>query len=145
MKMDEVLNLHRPFAEWAEARRKFPYEDSVGKLTIGVGRNLEDRGLSEDEIDYLLSNDQKSAYEDAETFEWFKDLDPVRASIVVDMIFNMGLSRFSGFVKTIEALQRKDWMEAAKEMQDSRWFRQTGRRAVALVRAMATGVLEYRQ
>jgi lysozyme len=104
---------------------------------------LEDRGLSEEEIDLLLSNDQKLAYEDASTFSWFHDLDPVRASIVVDMVFNMGLTRFSGFVRTIRALERQDYQTAAAEMQDSKWFRQTGRRAHALVRAMLTGTLEY--
>lgn len=143
MKIDDTLNLHRPFAEWAEARRRFPYEDSVGKLTIGVGRNLEDRGLSDEEIDFLLSNDQKSAYEEAEGFPWFGELDTTRQCIIVDMIFNMGVSRFSGFVNTIAALEARDYNAAAREMQDSKWFRQTGRRAQALVRAMLTGSLEY--
>lgn len=143
MSQDDVLNLHRPFAEWAEARRAFPYEDSVGKVTIGVGRNLDDRGLSDEEIDLLLSNDQLLAYKEASTLDFFQSLDKTRQMVVVDMVFNMGLPRFSGFVKTIAALRQGNYQQAAAEMQDSKWFRQTGRRARALVNAMYTGELKY--
>ena len=48
-KLIEQLRLH-------EGVEHMPYKDTVGKLTIGVGRNLDDRGLSDDEIDYILSN-----------------------------------------------------------------------------------------
>jgi len=141
--MDDVLNKHRDFVEWAEGRRLFPYEDSVGKLTIGVGRNLDDRGLSQDEVDLLLSNDQLIAYKEAVKLPFFDALDDIRKSVIVDMIFNMGFPRFSGFVKTIDAIIAGDYKLAAAEMKDSKWFRQTGRRAVALVRAMYTGELTY--
>ena len=50
----DTLALHA-LLEGHEGRRAFPYRDSVGKLTIGVGRNLSDRGLSEGEIDQLLA------------------------------------------------------------------------------------------
>lgn len=124
---------------WAEAVRKFPYEDSVGKITIGVGRNLEDVGLSEEEINYLHNNDLDRTWQEASGLHWFAGLDDVRKLIVLDMIFNMGLKRFLGFVNTIEALTHRDFPRAAREMVDSRWYRQTGRRAKRLVRAMATG------
>lgn len=126
--------------EWAEGRRPFLYEDSVGKLTIGVGRNLDDRGLSDDEIDYLLRNDLNIAMSDAHRFDFFSDLSDVRKLVVVDMVFNMGFKRFSGFVKTIAAIEARDYQAAAVEMRDSKWYRQTGRRAKRLVYAMATGV-----
>jgi lysozyme len=138
-----VFDLHKPFAEWAEDRRNYPYEDSVGRLTIGIGRNLEDNGLSNEEVDMLFYNDHESAYKDAEGFGFFDDLDPIRRVVVVDMIFNMGLPRFTGFVNTIKALEAGDYKRAAREMQDSRWFRQVGRRANVLVRAMQTGELNY--
>jgi lysozyme len=138
-----VCDLHKRFAEWAEDRRNYPYEDSVGKLTIGIGRNLEDNGLSDEEVDTLFYNDHESAYKDAEGFEWFDDLDPIRRMVVVDMIFNMGLPRFLGFINTIKALEAGDYPRAAREMQDSRWYRQVGRRSKPLVRAMATGHLDY--
>lgn len=124
---------------WAEGSRAFPYEDSVGKLTIGVGRNLDDVGLSEDEIQFLLQNDLDKALTDAKSFPWFADLDDVRKLVVVDMIFNLGKPRFSSFVRTIAAIEAQQWQAAAMQMQDSKWFRQVGRRAQRLVQAMASG------
>jgi lysozyme len=138
-----MLEEHKKFAEWAEARRNFPYEDSVGKLTIGIGRNLEDRGLSDEEIDFLLSNDQEIVSKDIKAnLKFFNNLDPTRQLVVFDMVFNMGINRFLGFVNAIKALERGDYERAAREMQDSRWFRQTGRRARALVNAMYSGQLD---
>lgn len=137
-----VLEKHKRFVTWAEGSRNFPYEDSVGKLTIGVGRNLEDRGISDEEVAFLLSNDQQTALNEAEKFPWWGSLDPVRQLVVLDMVFNLGATRFRGFIRTIEAIERGDYASAAKEMQDSKWFRQTGRRAAALVRAMYTGELD---
>lgn len=138
-----AFDLHKRFAEWAEDRRNFPYEDSVGRLTIGIGRNLEDNGLSNEEVDTLFFNDHENACRDAEQFEWFHGLDPIRRMVIIDMIFNMGISRFRGFINTIKALEAGDYRRAAMEMQDSRWYRQVGRRAKPLVRAMATGELDY--
>jgi lysozyme len=137
---------HKLFAEWAEDRRAFPYEDSVGKITIGIGRNLDDRGLSEDEIDYLFANDQKIVNQEIHRmFPWYEGLDDVRKLVVFDMVFNMGSRRFSGFVRTIAALKHGDYQEAADEMTDSRWYRQTGRRSKVLVEAMRTGKLDRRK
>lgn len=131
----------REHAIWAEAWRNFPYEDTVGKVTIGVGRNLDDRGLSDDEVEYLLSNDLDNTIREAESLWFWPRLDEARQLVVADMIFNMGLSRFHGFVKTIDALERGDYQRAADEMVDSKWYRQTGRRAVKLVQIMRTGVV----
>jgi lysozyme len=125
---------------WAEGRRRFPYEDSVGKVTIGVGRNLDDRGLSDEEIDFLLENDINIALRDAHTLSFFDTLDENRQLIVVDMVFNMGINRFRGFINTIDALSKADYNRAADEMVDSKWYRQTGRRARKLVKAMRTGI-----
>lgn len=125
---------------WAEGRRPYPYVDSVGKTSIGVGRNLDDKGLRECEIDFLLENDIAEALDEAEKLPYFNELDNVRQLIVADMVFNMGLPRFKGFIKTNKALEDGDYQLAAEEMKDSKWFRQTGRRAYRLVTAMKTGV-----
>ena len=125
---------------WAEGYEKKPYKDSVGKWTIGVGRNLDDRGLSDDEIDYLLSNDIKLALKEAEKLPYFGRLDPVRQLVVCDLVFNMGLPTFKKFVKTNLALDRGDYAEAARELTDSKWYVQTGRRARKLVEMMREGL-----
>ena len=125
--------------EWAEGRRQFPYEDTVGKTSIGVGRNLDDRGLRDDEIDLMLDNDIHEATEQASTLPYYRSLNGPRRMVVSDMIFNMGLSRFLSFIKTNRALSAHDYDAAADEMVDSKWYRQTGRRAALLVLIMRTG------
>jgi lysozyme len=136
------INAFAAHLEWAEDRRRFPYEDSVGKVTIGCGRNLDDVGLSDDEIDYLMQNDIARTLADAERLPYWDALDDVRRLIVADMIFNMGAKRFAGFVRTNAALAAGDYQSAADEMTDSKWYRQTGRRARKLVEAMRSGEWE---
>jgi len=123
---------------WAEGVRRFPYTDTTGHVSIGVGRNLTDNGLSDDEIEYLLENDALAAIRDASTLPYWDSLSDTRKHIVADLVFNMGLSGWKGFRRANAALSRCDYVEAAREMQDSRWFRQTGRRAIKLVDAMIT-------
>lgn len=134
------LDHFKAHLEWAEDRRHFPYEDSVGKLTIGIGRNLDDVGLSDDEIDMLCNNDIEKALRMVEGLPYWDTLDVVRQLVVADMVFNLGYTRFQGFVKTNSALNAQDYETASAEMVDSKWYRQTGRRAEKLVEVMRTGV-----
>ena len=136
----DIESALRQHTIWAEDVRRFPYEDSVGVLSIAVGRNLEHRGLNDDEIELMLKNDLALALSEAQKLEYFDRLDGVRQIVIRDMVFNMGLPRFSGFVKTNAALKAGDYLKAAAEMVDSKWYRQTGRRAQRLVKAMHTGV-----
>ena len=119
------------------------YTDSEGYLTIGVGR-LIDRvkggRLSEDEIEYLLENDiDKIINQAIREFAWFSDLSDVRQEVVLNMIFNLGLVGFKGFRNMIAALERHDWVDASREMLDSKWSSQVGQRAIRLSEAMRTG------
>lgn len=122
-----------------EGLRLKPYRDSVGKLTIGVGRNLEDVGISEQEAMVMLDADISKSLTDAQTFHWFHNLDSVRQDVLVDMIFNMGLVRVLGFHKMLAALQAGDWNTAANEMLDSKWATQVGNRALELAKMIRTG------
>jgi lysozyme len=118
-----------------------PYRDPVsGKLTIGVGRNLEDVGISEDEAMYLLENDIRRAEETAGHCcaahgVLFENLPEEAQLVLVDMAFNMGY-RLKSFRRMFTALRRGDFEEAAKEMLDSKWARQVGRRAENLAEIM---------
>jgi lysozyme len=119
-----------------------PYRDTVGKLTIGVGRNLDDVGISEDEAFYMLENDIQRAIQDATevfgTSVWLS-LDEVRQAVIIDMLFNLGKPRFLTFRKFIQAVKEKGFEGAAEEMLNSRWARQVGRRAERLAYMMRTG------
>lgn len=125
--------------DWAEGVRNFPYEDSVGKLTIGVGRNLDDVGLSGEEIRMLKKNDMQHVMRECLNLPYWDELNDARKMVVADMVFNLGMPRFKGFVYTNEALKRGDYIDAAAEMVDSKWYRQTGRRAIKLVDMMVSG------
>ena len=117
-----------------------PYTDTVGKLTIGVGRNLDDRGLSEDEIDYLLQNDIRIVEE--ELTQWWshwQSLNQTRQLVVADMMFNMGRPRLSQFKLFLRALEASDYETAAVEMLDSKWAEQVKGRATTLAEMMSTG------
>ena len=122
-----------------EGLRLRPYQCSAGKLTIGVGRNLEDRGISSDEALMLFDNDMKDAIKDAMTLKWFPKLNPARQGVIVDMIFNLGLGRFLLFKKTTALMAVGDYEGAAAEMLNSKWAGQVGKRATRLAQMMTTG------
>ncbi len=123
-----------------EGIRLKPYRDTVGKLTVGVGRNLDDVGITREEALMLLNNDiDKVRREVRRTFPWFASLNPVRQNVVLNMVFNLGLPRFRRFTKTIAAVKAKHWDEAARQMLDSRWAEQVGRRARELAEMIKTG------
>lgn len=125
--------------EWAESLELLPYKDSVGKLTIGVGRNLDDRGISRAEAMYLLANDIDIVLKDCRRLAYWDALHPDRQLVVADMVFNLGLPKFLRFKRLNGALEIHDYVLAAHEMQDSKWYKQVGRRAKKLVAVMASG------
>lgn len=112
-----------------EGYEQFPYKDSVGKLTIGYGRNLEDKGITKKEAEFLLENDIYNAIFDL--MDIFKDFysypDNVKLALI-DMMFNLGKTRFLTFKKMIAAIKNKDWSKASYEAQSSKWCRQVGSR-----------------
>lgn len=110
-----------------------PYIDTVGKTTIGCGRNLTDCGISAEEALYLLKNDlDRCEIEAHKNFIWFPLLSEKRKIVVISLIFNMGLSKFKGFKKTIAAMESKNYLLASKELLNSRWATQVGKRAAEL-------------
>jgi lysozyme len=115
------------------------YKDSLGIETIGVGRNLRDKGITHDEAQFLLENDLDECIADCLTFPWFADLDPVRQRVIVNMRFNLGPSKLRAFKNTLGYVQRGEYLLAAEGMLASRWARQVGARAIRLAKMMETG------
>jgi lysozyme len=122
-----------------EGRRRFAYMDTVGKVTVGVGRNLSDKGLSDDEILYLLNNDIDECVADLATFPWFANLDAIRQRVMVDFRFNVGPKGLRNFKGLLRALESGNYIDAAKHLRDSLWYRQVKTRGVRLVQMMRTG------
>mgnify|MGYP000498266105 CR=1 FL=1 len=116
-----------------------PYKCTSGKLTIGIGRNLEDVGISEHEAEYLLMNDLDTYMTAAKTYDWYAGLNDPRKAVIVSMLFNMGQTNFNKFLKMKQALDVGDYAEAAKQMLDSKWAKQVKGRADELAAQMETG------
>jgi lysozyme len=117
--------------------------DNPGKITIGVGRNIDPRGglgLSMEEIEYLLSNDITRCMRELKTeYSWFGDLDDARAEAITNVFLNLGATRFRQFKKAIAAMSVGNYDLAATEFLDSLWARQVGNRALELTDIIKTG------
>ena len=114
-----------------EGLRLKPYYCQAGKLTIGYGRNLEAKGISIKEAEYLFKNDLKMVTKQIETrIEFYRKLSYKRKMVLVDMAFNMGIEGLLGFKKMLAALKRKDFMEAGKELMRSKYAEQVKTRAL---------------
>ena len=144
-----------------EGLRLEVYEDSLGIATIGIGRNLEDRGITPEELEwmdipnmaivhtmgiteadamYLAQNDVQIVEEELlRSHPCVENLDAVRQLVLVDMAFNMGVPRLGKFKKMWAAIHENNFDEAAKEMLDSRWANQVKSRSTKLAHAMHTG------
>lgn len=119
-----------------EALKLKPYRCSAGKLTIGVGHNLDDNGITEDEAIFILNNDIDNCEEQLRKFSWFEKLSDARQEVLLNLHFNIGHSSFLKFKKMILALTNNDYVEASEQMKDSKWYSQVGYRAKQLVDVM---------
>lgn len=135
-----------------ERERQFAYDDktgkpvrlaSGGKVTIGIGRNIDSaggKGLSADEVAYLLANDLLECHGWLASYHpWFNGLSDVRKAVLVDMRFNLGPNRFTEFVKTLGLVRVGRYADAAAQMLQSKWAGQVGKRAIRLSVMMETG------
>ncbi len=116
--------------ESEEGYRRLPYRCSEGKLTIGIGHNLDANGLSDAVINLIFEEDEARAIKDAKSLvSNFDGLSDNRKIALVDMAFQMGKGRLKGFKNMIQAVEIEAWDVAAIEMLDSKWARQTPNRA----------------
>lgn len=113
-----------------------PYKCPAGKLTLGWGRNIEERGISKEEADFMFKNDMKEVRASLRPYGWYNTLSLSRQAVLENMVFNMGISRLLGFKKMIEALKNKDFNEAAEQIIDSNAAKQLQNRYQRLARSM---------
>lgn len=133
--------------KWIEMTKRFeglrlkPYTCPAGKLTIGYGHNLEDNGITQEMAEILLKTDLALARMEVGTkIPCSSKLNEARQFVLVDMCFNMGISRLLTFKKMLAALQEGYYERATCEMLNSKWAKQVGRRAKELAEIMKTGV-----
>ena len=126
-KLIEQLSIH-------EGVKKFAYKCPAGKITVGIGRNIDSDGglgLSDDEIIYLLRNDISRIDEElTNAFRFYKELDRLRKVATLNICFNLGLTRLRSFREALGRMEKKEYPEAAVEFLDSLWASQVGQRAL---------------
>jgi len=135
----EIYDPLRRIIRQDEGYRAFPYKDSRGIETIGVGRNLQSVGLHDDEIELMLTNDIEDSWLYLSRYDWFAKLDPVRQAALIDMMFNLGPAKFALFTTMIGHLSRAEYANAAAAALDSTWAAQVGERARRDADMIATG------
>ena len=115
-----------------------PYYCTSDKLTIGVGRNLDDVGITTDEAEYMLMNDVKRVTEQCEgAFEWFNVAPDQVQEAVINLVFNMGLTAFKKFKMTIGHLEAGRYELAGAELLNSRYAEQVGQRSIDVANQIA--------
>lgn len=124
-----------------EGFKSKPYRDTVGKLTIGIGRNLDDVGITQDEAVVLLRGDvAKAQAQLAKALPWFSGLTDARKDALTNMGFNMGVPGLLKFTHTLALLQEARYKEASVEVLKSKWATQVGDRAKRIAKLIETGV-----
>lgn len=131
--LESLLVLH-------EGEKLKAYKCTAGKTTVGVGRNLDDLGLTKEESRYLLANDIKRVTAElTAALPWFTKLDPVRQTVLLDMCFNLGINGLLKFKNTLAFFQAGNYAQAAENMLLSLWAKQVGPRAKRLADMVRTG------
>jgi lysozyme len=116
-----------------------PYLDSLGNLTIGVGRCLSLNGISKEEAEYLLENDIREAIRGLQQYSWYVVQPAGVQMALINMCFNLGLPKLLGFRKMIKGLIDRDYEVAAAEALDSRWALQVKGRSEAVADKIRAG------
>lgn len=116
-----------------------PYVCPQGYLTIGVGRNLDTVGITEEEALYLLRNDIDRATVSLQKYSFWENLNDTRKAALIDLTFNVGASGFATFVDMIEALNNQDYEQASVELLDSKYATQVGDRAIRIAQMLKQG------
>ena len=105
-----------------EGLKLTPYKCTANKLTIGVGRNIEDRGISNETAMQMLDEDiDIMVNELRENLSWFDKQNDAIQGVLIDLCFNMGISRLLMFVQTLSLIEKGQYAMAADELLDSKY------------------------
>ena len=129
-----------------EGKEPCVYKDTMGIETIGVGRNLRDVGLSDDEIEYLLNNDIDRVEKQLDKyFPWWRNKQEEVRRMLISFVFNVGIGTARKFVKMMKAIELDRYHTAANELlynsegKQSKYAKQVGRRATEMAEWLKEG------
>lgn len=144
----------REFTEGNEGKRYKVYKCTAGARSIGIGHNIDSHGLPKDIEAYLQKNgkildehidrlyfiDEANAVSDCKKlFPDFKNFSHNRKVALMDFLFQLGFKKASEFVHSIAAINRGHWEDAAARMMESRWAKQTPKRAERVTELIEVG------
>jgi len=130
--MELPLALTSSLLEFDEECKLKVYPDSLGILTIGIGRNVQEKGITREEAEYLLRNDINEAWADLIKLFGRDAIDQwgqCRIAALLDMRVQLGPSRFRKFKQMIQAVKDQNWEIACYASLDSVWAKQCPKRA----------------
>lgn len=139
---NDALALAEGLIRVHEGERLFPYSCTADKMTIGIGRNLTDRGITRAEMEFLYENDLKAVRSQVRHLSYWGALDQVRRAAIMDMCFQLGWQGLLGFKKMHQAMELGDWQEAYVQCLDSRYAEQTPTRAKKIAKMLLSGEVE---
>lgn len=122
-----------------EGRKRFPYKDTEGILTIGVGHNLEAKGLTDPQIDQILHDDVAQVDGELHVLPWMLGLSDIRKGVLRNMGFQLGVSGLLQFHEALGHMERAEWEAAAAAMLQSKWAKQAPARANRLALQLRSG------
>lgn len=130
-----------------EGEKLYAYTDSLGYLTLGVGRLVDPRkggGITAEESAYLLANDIAAKTKELTArLPWLYLLDPVRQGAMLNMAFQLGVDGLLGFRNSLELMRTGQFSLAADNFLKSKWAQQTPKRARRVTDQIRTGAWVY--
>lgn len=130
MNESDLHNLLALHLKRDEGFRAKPYKCTADKLTIGYGRNLDDKGITVQEAEMLLYCDIAEVIEQVHREIPLVAEKPIQIRLgLYNMAFNLGINGLLKFEKMLYAIEKDDYELAAKEALDSKWAKQVGKRA----------------
>jgi len=114
------------------------YQDSLGNWTIGIGHKItkndtflfnESKTINLIEADKIFAEDWAKAVKGAKSLSYWLEMHHLVKCVIIDMHFQMGHRGYKSFKKMETALKQRNYIEAAKELMDSRYAKQTPERA----------------
>jgi lysozyme len=130
----QIDSLYNQLIKYEGFRLK-PYRNSNGHLIIGIGRDIEKKGITHEEARRFLENDIAECVKDLATIfpNHFVRMPELLQRVLIDMRFQLGPGGFRGFKMMIRAVRRDDLPGMIREMKNSNWYRQTTERADDLI------------
>ena len=127
--------------EWikkCEGLKLHPYVDTTGHLTVGWGRCLQN-GIRLDEAELMFQNDLKQTISELEKCLWYVSQPSGVKSALINMNFNLGITKLLEFHDMIRALEEKNYTKAAQAALNSVWAKQIGKRAKDIAVMISSG------